>query len=560
MTREEHVPSHEAGLGENGEGRVSNNPLRHAGVPGLLRNRAISSEQIRANTQCSLRSRVAALRDGRPLLRLCRTDLVVPETENRRLSQDVHLFLLHVQRFGHGKSRVVGYCYVKPIIQSGKIVVQGASYQWDEGKLSKRVGYRSNYVYGTQDDDEETTCHIQFTIDENQEERLYRHGLLQFRLADRGDDLMRKGGKDAYVGYLQSTRRGSELQDVEVRSKGYAELYSEGVAPEDEARLALTRRGDALFGILDAILRTTPQPSLWPAEDLMLPESLTIKKTNCWGHQIPTPQSVILNGDLRSHIDTLLTNMLSLTGLSSDAIEEFKKYAITQARLDPEDIQSAYERSLKKELVDKKIDWKMDETLTQRATIISKQIIQFLAGDSLLDIGCGNGLITDLIRQHFNRIQCLDVVRYMPASLKLPFLLYKDGEPLPIDNTFDTVLLLTVLHHSNNPIELLKMAWAATTKRLIIIESVVGVHKAEPHVRYDLAGASDENQIAYAAFVDWFYNRVLHDDVPVPYNFTTPERWQSTFLQHGMRLLTTMHLGQDIDIGPEYHVLFVLEK
>jgi hypothetical protein len=106
----------------------------------------------------------------------------------------------------------------------------------------------------------------------------------------------------------------------------------------------------------------------------------------------------------------------------------------------------------------------------------------------------------------------------------------------------------------------LKMAWAATRKRLIIIESVVGVHKAEPPVRYDLANASDENQIAYAAFVDWFYNRVLHDDVPVPYNFTTPERWQSTFLQHGMHLAHTIYLGQDIDIGPEYHVLFVLEK
>jgi len=79
-------------------------------------------------------------------------------------------------------------------------------------------------------------------------------------------------------------------------------------------------------------------------------------------------------------------------------------------------------------------------------------------------------------------------------------------------------------------------------------------------VRYDLLQLSDEDQIAYAAFVDWFYNRVLNYNVPVPCNFTKPENWQATFLQNNMRLLQTIHLGRDIDVGPEYHILFVLEK
>jgi hypothetical protein len=110
------------------------------------------------------------------------------------------------------------------------------------------------------------------------------------------------------------------------------------------------------------------------------------------------------------------------------------------------------------------------------------------------------------------------------------------------------------------PIELLRQAWQATRKRLIIIESVVGVHHVEPTIRYEIAELSDANQIAFAAFVDWFYNRVLHDDVPVPYNFTKVENWLSTFLEHRMHLVQTTHFGQDIEIGPEYHILFVLEK
>jgi hypothetical protein len=144
--------------------------------------------------------------------------------------------------------------------------------------------------------------------------------------------------------------------------------------------------------------------------------------------------------------------------------------------------------------------------------------------------------------------------------LELPYLEYKEGHPLPVKEKYDTVLLLTVLHHSSDPVELLRMAWEVTNKTLIIIESVVGIHQVPPNIRYELADLSDKHQIAYAAFIDWFYNRVLHDNVPVPYNFTTPDNWQAIFRKYNMRLTHTVHEGQDIEIGPEYHILFVLEK
>jgi SAM-dependent methyltransferase len=192
--------------------------------------------------------------------------------------------------------------------------------------------------------------------------------------------------------------------------------------------------------------------------------------------------------------------------------------------------------------------------------VIKGQIEPFLEGDSLLDIGCGNGMVASLLKDRFKHIQLLDVVEYLPPGLGLPFLLYKEGDALPVTNSFDTVLLLTVLHHSSNPLELLKLAWGATKKKLIIIESVVGIHNLESGVNYELVDSSDDNQIAYAAFVDWFYNRVLHDDVPVPYNFTTPEKWISVFAGQHMKLAGAMHLGQDIDIGPEYHILFALQR
>jgi hypothetical protein len=61
-------------------------------------------------------------------------------------------------------------------------------------------------------------------------------------------------------------------------------------------------------------------------------------------------------------------------------------------------------------------------------------------------------------------------------------------------------------------------------------------------------------------FVDWLYNRILNDDIPVPYNFTTPEKWSQVFEDGEMRVANTINLGQDIEIAPELHFLFVLER
>jgi len=466
----------------------------------------------------------------------------------------IYCFIMPEASNSSGKSQVVGYLSIRPNMDRGDIFAQGASFFWDGGlNVDSRVGFRSIRVYGIEEDGE-TTCYIRFNIDHGDlTKRLYRHGLLQFRFTEthvgRGEDR-----RDTYAGYLQSTHKDLEIQDVGIRSRGYAEWWGKGTLVEDEVQAVLRAQGDVLFAKLNSMLGNVPPPSLWRAKDHAEPT-----KSNFWGHKIPTPQAVVLNSDLRPYVDAFLNNVLGAYGLRNEAIEGFKRSARTKARLEDETL-IGYERDLKAGLIGLKSEWKEDQALTNRARLICQEITPFLAGDSLLDIGCGNGLVANCVRDRFSRILLLDVVRYVPYALNLDFKEYKEGDPLPIDELFDTVLLLTVLHHASDPAELLKLAWAATRNRLIIIESVVGIHEAIPSVKYELVALPDEYQIAFAAFVDWFYNRVLHDNVPVPYNFTTPERWQSLFVQLGMRLVQAVHFGQDIEIGPEYHILFVLEK
>jgi len=447
-----------------------------------------------------------------------------------------------------GKSQVVGYCYIKPDMDSGEITAEGASFFWEDGRVGQRTGFTSTLVRGIQNN-KETICHIQFDINkEDRRKRYYSHGALQFQLTR---NAIGETANDVYAGYLESYNKDAELQSVVVRAKGYAEWNSKGCVPEGDLKAVLQQRGTFLFANLELIKKLTPPPALWVDNTPM-----SSNKANIWKHDIPTPQSVILNDDLRPFVERYLSNVLTAFGLDDSAIRKFQTFAQQKAKDD--DAVAAYEWELKAGLI--RTGLREDKPLNERAEIIFGEIKPFLTGESLLDIGCGNGLISSLARSNFKQVQLLDVVEYVPKALNLPFKPYIEGQPLPISESFDTVLLLTVLHHSTAPVELLKLAWGVTKQRLIVIESVVGVHNVEPPIKYELAALTNEYQIAFAAFVDWFYNRVLHDDVPVPYNFTTIQNWQATFLQHNMRLVRTIHFGQDIEIGPEYHVLFVLEK
>lgn len=460
----------------------------------------------------------------------------------------------------NGKSQVVGYCQVEPNTQTGEVEVAGASYAWESGqpKIAGRVRFTSGQTYGTNEKDE-TTCHIHFEVHPGDtKKRFYDHGVLLFRL-DKATHPNGDKDVDTYAGFLQAAYKDAEGRDVNVRSEGYAEWYSHTKPTPSDMERALGGRGNSLLAALESMLAASSQPTIW---EEMREKDKDFMEENFWGLKIPTPQSAVLNPQLKPYIDRLLTQMLSLCGLEEEAIRSFKELADHEARVNRYDTRVAYERELKRGLTGMIRLTNLDAALDRRAEIIKTQIEPHLEGNSLLDIGCGNGMIANLISDRFKEVQLVDVVDYLPRQLRrrLTFTKYEEGEPLPFDKPFDTVLLLTVLHHSTNPRKLLKFAWSMTARKLIIIESVVGIYALVQHAKYELVDSPLELQIGYAAFIDWFYNRVLHTDVPVPYNFTTPETWKSHFEQKKMHLERTVHLGQDIDIGPEYHIMFVLQK
>jgi SAM-dependent methyltransferase len=281
-------------------------------------------------------------------------------------------------------------------------------------------------------------------------------------------------------------------------------------------------------------------------------------KRNYWGHEIPSPQTVITNAAIGSQIDGLLRKVADLLGVDRSSQSEIIESILESAREVENEIE--FEKRVKARLIGRCDRSKMQEAIRERSITIFNEITKHYVGQSLLDVGCGNGFISGMSKPRFSEIQLMDVVNYVDPSVELPYAAYKEGAPFSLGRQFDTVILLTVLHHANDPMTLLRESWKSTKGRLLIIESVFGVHSQPPSGHYELAQHETSDQIAYAVFVDWLYNRILNDDIPVPYNFTTPEKWSQVFEDGEMRVANTINLGQDIEIAPELHFLFVLER
>lgn len=197
------------------------------------------------------------------------------------------------------------------------------------------------------------------------------------------------------------------------------------------------------------------------------------------------------------------------------------------------------------------------KALDRRAELIHSQILSYADEGPVLDVGCGDGMVSRLLT--ISGFDCLltDVQYYVDPRVHLPFFRQDADGRIRVPGSPATALLLTVLHHSVDPEALLDDVKSLDVKRCIVIESVIGVvgTPGTPFERLD-----DEEQRAYASFIDWLYNRVIHDDVVVPFNYLPPGEWRTLFAGKGWHVAAELDLGFDQRIVPEYHYLFVLDR
>ncbi|KKT40757.1 hypothetical protein A3K29_00400 [Candidatus Collierbacteria bacterium RIFOXYB2_FULL_46_14] len=118
-----------------------------------------------------------------------------------------------------------------------------------------------------------------------------------------------------------------------------------------------------------------------------------------------------------------------------------------------------------------KADWISKAThrfMMRKAKCIWNRIGKYLEGKTVLDVGMGSGATSFfLINKGFD-VTGVDVTN-LSIYKDLKPVIY-DGNKLPFrDNQFDTAVIIHVLHHCNNGLEVLKEA-KRVSKRVIFIE------------------------------------------------------------------------------------------
>ncbi|MEK6926602.1 MAG: methyltransferase domain-containing protein [Nanoarchaeota archaeon] len=282
-----------------------------------------------------------------------------------------------------------------------------------------------------------------------------------------------------------------------------------------------------------------------------------INKRNAFNMIVPEIKELFKDPSVEYQIRKTLARVLNY--LEVEEIDKVIEFTIANAKgyrsLDD------YERIGHTLFDEKRITQRIPSKLSDRAKLMSEQIREFVRGHQILDLGCGDGKVGEFLSKG-RHVILSDVYKNGNISLlEMPFVKLEYGKKVSFqDNMFDTTLLLTVLHHSDDPHKLILEAKRITKDkgRIIVIESVYGVKGYDKNL-------TNEQQRKINIFFDHFYNRVIHyskfkeNKVNVPYNFQTPSGWKNFFYRYGLKQIKLIHLGFDQLAVPEYHTLHVLE-
>lgn len=158
------------------------------------------------------------------------------------------------------------------------------------------------------------------------------------------------------------------------------------------------------------------------------------------------------------------------------------------------------------------------EVVFQRRVRVLSAALSDLIPDAatVLDVGCGDGLIDRLIgeRRPDLTISGVDVMVRPATHIPVePF----DGQTLPLgDGSLDVVMLVDVLHHADDPERLLGEALRVARAAVVVKDHTLDGVLAGPTLR----------------FMDWVGN--APHGVALPYNYWPERRWREAFARLGV--------------------------
>ena len=185
----------------------------------------------------------------------------------------------------------------------------------------------------------------------------------------------------------------------------------------------------------------------------------------------------------------------------------------------------------------------------RRVRVLTGHLAELLPQNShVLDIGCGDGKLARAILDRRADLKIEGIDTLVRPGTAVPVKEF-DGTHIPFsDGSFDVSLFVDVLHHTNDPMILLREA-ARVSRRFVAIKD---------HTRNGLLAGPT------LRFMDRVGN--ARHGVALPYNYWPRERWEKAFDELGLRVVNRRaRLGlypfpANLVFGRSLHFIALLEK
>ncbi|MGD1996357.1 MAG: class I SAM-dependent methyltransferase [Anaerolineae bacterium] len=159
--------------------------------------------------------------------------------------------------------------------------------------------------------------------------------------------------------------------------------------------------------------------------------------------------------------------------------------------------------------------------------------------DTVLDVGASWGRLAQRLSRSSGGLDVVGVDVAVESQAHIP-LLGADGRELPFaSNTFDCVMMIDVLHHDDNPRQLLKEAKRVSTGQVVVKD-----HYWE-----------NEWDLILLRCADYIGNRLY--GVELPYVFLNLDSWRSLIGSEGLRIVSSSKFRFTV-LDPCKHVVFDL--
>lgn len=186
------------------------------------------------------------------------------------------------------------------------------------------------------------------------------------------------------------------------------------------------------------------------------------------------------------------------------------------------------------------------DLLKKRSSRRAKNYSNFLKdyigkNKKILDIGLGDGTIAKQISLDCNAdITGIDVIDYNKTDI--PLTIY-DGKKINFkDSSFDTVLIIVTLHHTEDPEQVIREAKRLAKNNIIIFEDV----------------CNTKIQKLITSLYDFIMN--IRHSVTTPFNFKSEKEWLQIFNNLNLKIEKTAKYPFNPWYCPTDTTLFVLRK